>query len=89
MPLVISDEVLRAAQLTEKEALVEFACRLFEAGRLSLGHAGEIAGLSKSQMEKELIARDIPRYVYTPEMLEKDIQALKMMEGSRDEGDHK
>ena len=36
MPVVISDETLRDAGLTEQDALVEIACRLFGAGKLSL-----------------------------------------------------
>jgi predicted HTH domain antitoxin len=88
MPLVISDEVLRAAHLTEREAMLEFACRLFEAGRLSLGHAGKIVGLDEIEMEKELAAREIPRYQYTSEKLKTDLQSLRKLEGWRDEGNH-
>ena len=41
MPLVISDEVLRAAGLTEREALIVFACGIFQARCMSLGRAGK------------------------------------------------
>jgi predicted HTH domain antitoxin len=85
MPLVISDETLHAAKLTEREALLEFACRLFDAGRLSLGHAGRIAGLTEAEMEQELIARDIPRYRYTQDLFDQDLKAVKLMEGWRRE----
>ncbi len=36
MPLVIPDDALREAGLSEREALIEFACHLFEAGKLHL-----------------------------------------------------
>ncbi len=37
--LIVPDEMLRQAGLSEREALLEFACRLFDAGRLSLWSA--------------------------------------------------
>jgi predicted HTH domain antitoxin len=59
MPLVISDAELRAARLTGREAGVEFACRLFEAGRLALWPAAKLAGLSRVGLEGELPQRGI------------------------------
>jgi predicted HTH domain antitoxin len=60
MPLVIPDDALLEAGLSEKEALVEFACRLFDAGRLSLWSAARLAGLSRVAFEDELLTRGIP-----------------------------
>ena len=80
MPLVISDEVLKQANLTEREALVEFACRLFDGGRLSIGHAARLAGLEVTEMEEALRSRHLPRYRYTHEELEQDLRALKKLE---------
>jgi predicted HTH domain antitoxin len=60
MPLVIPDDALREAGLSENDALIEFACRLFEAGRLSLWGAAKLAGLSRVAFEDELLARRIP-----------------------------
>lgn len=77
MPLVISDEVLRSVGMTEQDARVEVACRLFQAGRLSLPMAGKLAVLSRVKMEEELHRRGIPAYVYTEEMLEQDMETLK------------
>ena len=34
MPVIIPDETLKQAGLTEKEALIEIACRLFDADKL-------------------------------------------------------
>lgn len=60
MPLVIPDEVLQEAGLGERDALIEFACRLFDAGKLSLWGAARLAGLSRVAFEEELLARRIP-----------------------------
>ena len=84
MPLVISDEVLQQAHLTEREALIEFACRLFDAGRLTLGHAGRIVGLSEREMEDEIAKRDIPRYRYTEEMFKDDMETVNKLDRWRD-----
>jgi predicted HTH domain antitoxin len=79
MPLVISDEILQQARLSEREALIEFVCRLFDAGRLTLGHAGRIVGLTEREMEDEISKRDIPRYRYTEQMLEQDNETMKKL----------
>ena len=60
MPLVIPDDALREAGLSEREALIEFACHLFEAGKLHLWGAARLAGLSRVAFEDELFARRIP-----------------------------
>jgi predicted HTH domain antitoxin len=86
MPLVISDDILKQAELTEGEALIEFACRLFDAGRLTLGHAGGIVGLTERQMEDELAKRDIPRFRYTQELFEQDLRTLEKIKEWRREG---
>jgi predicted HTH domain antitoxin len=79
MPLTIPDETLRAAGMSEREAKVEIACRWFDAGKLSLGHAAGLAELSESEFEAELELRGIPRYRYTEEMLAQDVEALKKL----------
>jgi predicted HTH domain antitoxin len=60
MPLVIPDDALREAGLSENDALIEFACRLFEAGKLSLWGAARLAGTSRVAFEGELLVRRIP-----------------------------
>ena len=79
MPLVIPDETLRAAGMSEEDARVEIACRWFDAGRLSIGHAATLAALSEVEFEGELQRRGIPRYRYTEEMLEEDVATLKKL----------
>ena len=79
VPLVISDETLRAAGMDEPEAKVEIACRWFEAGKLAMGHAARLAGLSEAEFEAQLQLRGIPRYRYTEETLEHDVEVLKKL----------
>ena len=53
MPVTINDETLREAGFTEREAIVEIACRLFDAGKLALWPAAKLAGLSRVEFEGE------------------------------------
>jgi predicted HTH domain antitoxin len=76
MPLVISDETLRAAGLTEGGALVEFACRLFDADRITLWSAAKLAGLSRVEFEQALRERKIAVYRPQPSDLADDLMAL-------------
>jgi predicted HTH domain antitoxin len=79
MPSVIPDETLRVAGMDEREAKVEIACRLFDAGKLTIGHAARLAELSVAEFEQQLALRGLPRYRYTEEMLEQDVDALKKL----------
>jgi predicted HTH domain antitoxin len=65
MPVVISDETLRDAGLTEREALVEIAYRLFGAGKLALWPAAKLAGVNRVAFEQALCERHIA--VYRPD----------------------
>lgn len=60
MPLIIPDDVLQEAGLSESEARIEFACRFFDAGKLTLWGAAKLAGLNRVAMESELRMRQIP-----------------------------
>jgi predicted HTH domain antitoxin len=77
MPVTIPDEVLKEARLTEREALVEIACRLFEAGRLDLAPAARLAALDRGRFEDELLDRGIPVYRYTAEHFAQDVKSLR------------
>ena len=79
MSLVISDEALASAGLSEREARVELACRLFDIGRLALWPAARFAGLSRVEMEGELADREIPIYRPTPEDLEREVAAMERL----------
>ena len=76
MPVVISDEILAEAGLSEREALIEIACRLFQADKLSLAPAARLAGLGRSEFEYELITRRIPIYFPTIEQINEEMAAM-------------
>lgn len=79
MPLVIPDETLEAAGMTEREAVVEIACRLFDAGKLALWPAAKLAGMSRSELEAELMLRKIPAYRPTEQDLADDLDTLERL----------
>ncbi len=83
MTLTIPDEILKQAGLTEREALTEFACRLFDAERLPLWPAAKLAGLSRAEMEDELRRRGIPIYRPTVEDLTQDMAAIEQLRKKR------
>ena len=41
MSIVISDEIIRASELSQAEFLQEIALHLFQSGRLTLGYAAQ------------------------------------------------
>ena len=78
MSLVIPDTVLKQAGLSEVEGRIEFACRLFAAGKLSKSTATHWLGLSRTEFEDELLKRDLPLTIYTAKHLEQDLEALRV-----------
>jgi len=78
MPVVIPDEALREAGLNPRDALVEFACRLFDAGKLTLPSAVRLAAMSRVAFQ-ELRSRRIPIYRPTLKDLEDDMESLKRL----------
>jgi predicted HTH domain antitoxin len=79
MPLVISDETLREAGLTEGDALVEFACRLFGADKLTLWSAAKLAGLRRVAFEQALRERKIAVYRPQASDLADDLSSLERL----------
>ena len=65
--------------MNPRDALVEFACRLFDAGKLTLPSAVRLAAISRVAFEHELRSRRIPIYRPTPEDLEDNMEALKRL----------
>lgn len=74
--LMIPDEVWREAGLSESDALVEFACRLFDAGKLPLWSAAKLARLDRNGIEDALLERGIR--IYRPQLsdLHEDLATL-------------
>jgi predicted HTH domain antitoxin len=76
MTLTLPDDVVKQTGLTEREILIELACRLFDAGKLYLWPAAQVAGLSRVEMEGELIKRKIKIYRPTVEDLAEELAGL-------------
>jgi predicted HTH domain antitoxin len=76
MTLFIPDDILKEAGLTEGEALVEFACRLFDAGKLSKTAAARLCGLERTAFEAELHRRGLAVYRTTLEDYEQDRRGM-------------
>ncbi len=77
MPLIVSDEQLQEAGLTEHEARIELACRSFEANRMTLFAASRLAGMDRTDFELALLARGIAIYCPTKDELLEDIRNLR------------
>ena len=75
----LPSDVLREAGLTETDAVVELACRLFQGGRLTLWQAARLAGLDRNGIEDALLARQIPIYRPSVEDLRDDLHNLDAM----------
>lgn len=76
MPLVISDQQLEQAGFTEQDARIELACRAFEAGRLQLRTAAQLAAMSRAEFEAQCRDRHIAVYRITEEHYRQDLETL-------------
>jgi predicted HTH domain antitoxin len=76
MSVVIPDEWLHAAQMSEAELRLELAIWLYQQGRLTLALASRLAGLTRLQFQRILSERGIPIH-YTPDDLAEDLTNLQ------------
>jgi predicted HTH domain antitoxin len=74
--LTIPQHVLDSARLTVDEAKRELAVSLYASGRLSIGKARELAGMSLWEFRQLLATRHIPSH-YGTEDLDDDLAALR------------
>ena len=77
MSIIISDEIVEAAQLTQAEFLQEVAVHLFESGRLTVGYAAQMAQMERAAFIALLKQRKIPLYDYDVEDFEVDLKGLR------------
>lgn len=63
-----------AVDIDNSELLMLLAARLYEKGRLSLGQAAELAGLSKRTFAELLGKYDVSIFNYPAEDLAKDVE---------------
>jgi predicted HTH domain antitoxin len=59
--------------LNDREALMTIASRLYETGRLSLGQAAELVGLSKRSFIELLGSYGVSVFNYPPSDLDRDV----------------
>ena len=76
MSVVISDEVLRAVQMSEAELLQEIAVMLFQKERFTLGQASRFALMNQLQFQRLLASRQIPLHYDIAELRE-DVKSLE------------
>ena len=63
MGMVIDDDLLHAARMSEPEIKLELAALLYQRDRLTLGQAARLAGMSQARLRLTLGARGIaPNY---------------------------
>jgi predicted HTH domain antitoxin len=78
--LEIPQEVLDSARMTADQLLVELAIHLYEQGRLSVGKAHELAGLSLWEFRQMLGLRHIEPH-FEADDLKQDLETLRHLSG--------
>lgn len=76
MSIVIPDEILHTIHMTVDELLQEIAILLYQKGKLSLGQASRLAGVSQLQFQFLLASRQIPIH-YDIAEFESDLKTLR------------
>lgn len=76
--LELPQEILDSARLTVDELKVEMAVHLYTRGRLSIGKARELAGMSLWEFRQVLASRRIPPH-YDVDDWEQDVATLREM----------
>jgi len=79
MSVVIPDEILHAARMTEAEFKQEIAICLFEKNKLTLAQASRLAGVSRLQFQHLLASRQIPVH-YDVAEFEEDLRTLQKLD---------
>ncbi len=74
--LSIPREILDSARLTPNQAKIELAVSLYAQGRLSIGKARELAGMSLWDFRQLLGSRKIEPH-FNEDYLDQDIDTLK------------
>ena len=81
MSIVISDDILQAARMSEEELKQEIAILLFQKNKLTLAQASRVAGLSRLQFQHLLASRQILVH-YDVAEFEEDLKTLEEMGGA-------
>ncbi|NET26104.1 UPF0175 family protein [Okeania sp. SIO1I7] len=78
MSVVIPDDVLVSARMSEAQLKLEIAIMLFQQDRISIGKARRLAGINLLEFQREISERGICIH-YDVEEFEEDIKTLQEM----------
>ncbi|MGD1699340.1 UPF0175 family protein [Dapis sp. BLCC M229] len=78
MSVVIPDDVLVSAKMSEAQLKLEIAIMLFQQDRISIGKARRLAGINLLEFQREISERGICIH-YDIEEFEEDIKTLQEM----------
>ncbi len=78
MGVLITDDILQSARLTEDELKQEIAILLFQRDKLTLEQSSRFAGMSRLQFQHLIASRQIPVH-YDVAEFEDDLKTLKEM----------
>ena len=76
MSVLITDDILRQANMSEPEFKLELAVFLYSKNILTLGKASEFVGLPKAVFQKEISKRSVS-LSYDQEEFEKDLATIR------------
>ena len=76
MSLLLSDDIIQASGLSERELLLEIVIMLFQQDKISLGKASELLGIHRMQFQKLLADRGICVH-YDVAEFEEDLKTLQ------------
>lgn len=82
--VLIEDEILQSAKITEQGLRVELAVLFYQQQRLSFGQARKLAGLDYAAFERLLFERNIPRF--TSDALADDLATLDFLKKTHNVG---
>lgn len=74
--LTIPEHILQSTRMSHQEIMTEMAVMLFQKGKLTLGQASELAGVTQLQFQHLLASRQIPIH-YDVEDFEHDLKTLR------------
>ena len=78
MSVVIPDDILTAAGISEAELKLEIAIMLFQQEKISIGKARRLAGMNLIEFQREIAIRGICIH-YDVEEFEADLKTLREM----------
>lgn len=78
MSVVIPDDILQSARMSEAQLKLEIAIMLFQQDKISIGKARRLAGINLLEFQHEIARRGICIH-YDVEEFEEDIKTLQEM----------